>query len=147
MNIGIQWTKNMQFTATHSNSTLVMDAKAPIGKGEGFTPKELVVLGMAGCTGMDVVAMMKKFKQEIQSLTIDANVETSTSGHPAVFTKATLIFNVTGNVDSEKLIDAVRQSQTQYCGVSAMLVKSFPIDYQVILNETKIASGEARFGS
>ena len=67
-----------------------MDAKSPIGKGNGFTPKELVAIGLAGCTGMDVAALMKKHKQNVQKFEIDVDVQTSSGAHPSVFSSAML---------------------------------------------------------
>ncbi len=122
-----------------------MDSSAPFGKGEAMTPKQLVAAGLAGCTAMDVIALLKKHKQDVQSFDIDLEITTSTSGHPAVFTKAVLNFLVTGNVDAAILNEAVTLSQTKYCGVSAMLSKALPIEYVVTLNGNQVGRGEAHF--
>ena len=94
---------------------------------------------------MDVIALLKKYKQQPQSLKIDIDIQTSTAGHPAVFEKAVLVFLVDGQVDADKLLEAVKLSQTKFCGVSAMLSKAFPIEYKVILNGTEVGSGLANF--
>jgi putative redox protein len=100
-----------------------MDAKKPIGRDTAMTPKELVVAGLCGCTAMDVVAYLRKSKCPAATLEVTADVETSKGGHPTVFERVTLQFRVTGDVDPVKLEEAVHLSQTEYCGVSAMLTK------------------------
>jgi len=135
----------MTFAAEAAGNSIHLDAKSPIGKGSAMTPKELVAVGLAGCMAMDVVAMMRKYKQNMDSFNVETNIETTSSGHPVVFTKAINTIQVQGNVEREKLIDAVEQSQTKYCGVSAMLSKSFPIEYVIMLNGETIAEGKASF--
>lgn len=143
----LNWTSNMSFEAECDNNHVVMDSKAPLGKNSGMTPKELVATGLGGCTAMDVVALLKKHKQNFSEFKIQVDTEQNEKGHPKVFTKAHLIFSVSGEVDAKILIDSVELSQTKYCGVSAMLAKALPITYDVVLNNEKIASGSAKFDS
>lgn len=147
MKTTVVWKNGMEFTGTAGENAVLMDAKAPIGKDLGASPKELVAIGLGGCTAMDVIALLKKYKQPPTSLKVDLEIQPSASGYPAVFEKATLTFNVEGEVDADKLNEAVRLSQTKYCGVSAMLSKSFPIEYRVVLNQQEIGSGFANFES
>ena len=142
----LNWKEGMKFEAQAGDNKAPMDAKSPIGTGTAMTPKELVAAGLAGCTAMDVVAYLKKMKQQLDSLEISANIETTQKGYPAVFTHALLTFTATGSVQGADLIEAVHLSQTKYCGVSAMLVKAFPIEYKIILNGEEIGSGKADFG-
>lgn len=145
MKTTVVWKDLMEFDGTNGLHTVRMDAKAPIGKDSAATPKELVAMGLGGCTAMDVIALLKKYKQMPISFQVDVEIETSTTGHPAVFEKAILKFVVNGQIDKEKLMEAVKLSQTKYCGVSAMLSKALPIEYKVILNEIEIGSGFANF--
>src|ERR1035437_8940267 len=123
MKTNVSWTNNMNFEGQCDQNKVSMDAKAPLGKAEGFTPKELVAIGISGCTAMDVIALLKKFKQEVKKFDVESLVEKSSSGFPEVFTNIHLTFKAEGNIDKEKYIEAVTLSQTKYCGVSAMLVK------------------------
>lgn len=141
----VTWQDGMAFDAEAEGNHVRMDAKAPLGKASGPTPKELVAMGLGGCTAMDVVALLKKHKQNAESLTVDVEIETSQGGHPAVFTKALLTFRARGPIEPSILLDAVQKSQTLYCGVTAMLVKAHPVSYVVELNGEKIGSGEAHF--
>lgn len=145
MKTTINWTDAMTLEGIVGTHTVPMDAKAPIGRDSAATPKELVAMGLGGCTAMDVIALLKKYKQPPQSLKIDIDIQTSTAGHPAVFEKAVLTFLVNGQIDADKLLEAVKLSQTKFCGVSAMLSKAFPIEYRVILNGSEIGTGLANF--
>jgi putative redox protein len=147
MKTNVVWKSDMQLEGIAAGHTVAMDAKTPIGKGTAPTPKELVAMGLGGCTAMDVIAFLKKYKQPPQSLRVDVDIDSSTGGHPAVFTKAIVTFVVEGTIEAEKLNEAVKLSQTKYCGVSAMLSKSFPIEYRIILNGKETGSGIAKFES
>jgi len=137
----------MLLSATNGTHSAAMDGKKPFGAETELSPKELVVAGLCGCTAMDVIGFMKKHKQQFQSFEIDANVTTSQGGHPFVFTQVDLTFKMSGQVDASILLEAVKLSQTKYCGVSAMLSKAVPINYSVILNGENVGSGMAQFQS
>lgn len=145
MKTTLLWKDAMEFIGTADENAVPMDAKAPIGKGSAATPKEFVAMGLGGCTAMDVIALLKKHKQPPTSFRIEVDIQTSVSGYPAVFEKALITLNVEGDIEAEKLNEAARLSQTKYCGVSAMLSKSFPIEYRVVLNGQEIGSGFADF--
>lgn len=135
----------MAFEATAGTNKVIMDTSAPLGQGTGMSPKELVVTGLGGCTAMDVVALMKKHKQDVKAFTVNVEVEKTSGVHPAVFTKAMIEFRLEGNLDKARVLEAVELSQTKYCGVSAMLSKAFPIEYKVFINGENIGSGKAAF--
>jgi len=124
-----------------------MDAKSPIGQGSALTPKELVVAGLCGCTAMDVMALMRKHRQAVTAFEVRAEVATSEGGPPVVFTSAELEFVLEGEVDPALALEAVRLSQTRFCGVTAMLVKAFPIRYRVVVNGAPAGEGQADFSS
>jgi len=141
----LKWLADMKFEAETEGNSVSMDAKAPLGKGSAQTPKELVAAGLGGCTAMDVIALLKKHKQPLESLEIDVEIETNKTGYPSVFTHALLSFKAQGAIDPKILQEAVHLSQTKYCGVSAMLSKALPIEYVVFLNNEEIGRGKAEF--
>lgn len=145
MKAELNWNEKMFFTATADGNQVTMDGKAPIGQGRAMTPKELVAVGLAGCSAMDVAALFKKHKQVPTSFKTLVDVDMSQGGYPQVFTQVTLTYEATGEVSAEVFADAVTLSQTKYCGVSAMLVKSVPINYRVVLNGQLIREGRAEF--
>lgn len=141
------WKEKMMFTGEAAGNTVELDAKSPLGADKGLTPKELLPIAISGCSAMDVVALMKKHKQPLESFEVTADVEMVEKSVPTVFRQVALTFSLTGPVDPQKALEAVRLSQTKYCGVSAMLVKAAPIHYKVILNGEVIGTGEASFNS
>jgi len=145
MQLELNWKDGMAFEAKAGSNLIPMDAKTPIGRNTAATPKELVAAGLAGCTAMDVIALMRKHKQEVTHFSIKTDVSTVEKGHPAVFTAVKLNFYLEGKIDPAKALEAVQLSQTQYCGVSAMLAKAFPISWELFVNGASIGTGEASF--
>lgn len=145
MKTAVIWTDGMKFEGVVDDYIVPMDAKAPIGKGSSPTPKELVGMGLGGCTAMDVIALLKKYRQPPKSFRVDVEIQPSTGPAPVIFENAVLTYSVEGEVDVDKLIEAVKLSQEKYCGVSAMLSKAFPIQYRIVLNGIEIGTGAAKF--
>lgn len=137
----------MKFDGDNSEYHVLMDAKKPFGAGSALTPKELVVQGLCGCTGMDVIGLMRKHKQTVESFVVTADVSMNESGHPIVFTAIDLQFKLKGKIDAAILLESVSLSQRKFCGVSAMLAKAVPIHYRVELNGEEIGIGKADFGA
>ncbi len=135
----------MRFTTEAEAHSFSMDAKPPIGGDTAPTPKQLLLAAICGCTGMDVVALLKKHKQILQKFDIDAEAKLTEGGHPVTFQEVHLTFNLQGPLDREKVLEAIMLSQTKFCSVSAMLSKAFPIYYTVQLNAEIIGSGTANF--
>ena len=146
MKLQCTWNEGLKFTAEADGHKVSVDAKSPIGGDSAMTPKHFLLAGISGCTGMDVVALLKKYKQPFESLEIDADTDLSTGGFPAVFTEVRLVFKLKGAVDPARLLEAVKLSQTKYCGVTAMVAKTVPVVYSVELNGESIGSGRADFG-
>lgn len=146
MKTTLDWKNGLEFTAQAEGNALTTDAKSPLGHGRGMTPKELVAVGLGGCSAMDIVSLLKKNKQNLESMKIDVDITPVQGVTPAVFQKAEIFYYVSGDIEPQQLLDAARLSQTKYCSVSAMLSKSFPIYYHVILNNEEIGQGQADFG-
>jgi len=139
------WTEKMKFTSECGVHKVGMDAHAPIGTDTAMTPKELVVVGIAGCTAMDVVSWLKKHKEPLEDLEIDTKVNQTEGTNPRIFKDVLLIYKFKGALNKERVLEAVHLSQTLYCGVSAMIAQSALITYEVILNGNEIGRGEAKF--
>ncbi len=108
----------------------VLDAKDEDGgNNQGPTPKELVLEGLAGCTAMDVLAILRKMRQDVQSFNVE--VKTSlTDEHPRVFKDIHIVYTASGKMEEAKLKRAIELSQDKYCGVSAMLKKNSTVTYE-----------------
>ena len=145
MQIKLEWKEKMQFASIAGKRELLMDAKAPLGRGMGQTPKELLASSICGCTAMDVIALMRKYRQEPSGFEIKASFDLSEGDHPKVFTCGRLSFHLDGSIEEAKVLEAVQLSQTRFCGVTAMLTKAFPIHWEVYVNGKSVGSGKAEF--
>ena len=96
------------------------------------SPMELVLIGLCGCTGSDVVGILRKKREPFTSLEVSAQAERAT-GYPAVYTEIKLTYRVGGKVSRKAVEDAVRLSKEKYCSVSAMLEKTAKITAEIEL--------------
>lgn len=139
------WVEKMRFTTEVDGHSVPMDSKSPFGDDAAITPKQMLVSAICGCTGMDVVALLKKYRQPLDKFEIEAEALMTEGAYPIVFKEVQLVFKIEGALDKEKVLEAVTLSQTKYCSVSAMLSKAFPIHYSVQLNSETIGAGSATF--
>lgn len=139
------WKEKMQLTGQSGKHSIDLDTKPPLGNDTGLTPKELVAIGVCGCTAMDVVALLKKYKEPLEAFEVSVDVTSTEKIEPAVFKSLALTFDLKGTLNKENVLKAITLSQTKYCGVSAMILKAAPISYKVVLNGEEIGTGEAKF--
>jgi putative redox protein len=131
------WNGDMGFTGSNDEGYLLpMDAKKVVGGHDmGFLPLQLLAIGLAGCTGMDVISILKKKRQEVTQFEVNAEVERSKE-HPKVFTKIVLEYKVSGkNIDPEAVERAVDLSETKYCGAQAMLRETAEITHKISITQ------------
>ena len=106
------------------------------GKDTGPRPKGLLLSALAGCTGMDVVALLKNRKMPYDSFIVKVDADL-TDEHPKVYSAIRVTFAFTGNeLEGDKIRKAVNASATRFCGVAAMLEKAAPITHTILLNGT-----------
>ena len=96
----------------------------------GNSPMELVLIGLCGCTGYDVVSILQKKREPLASLEVSAEAERATDP-PKVYTQIKLLYRVGGKVSRKAVEDAVRLSKEKYCSVSAMLAKTAKITTEI----------------
>lgn len=131
--INCTWKKGMTFESEISGHRLIMDAVPTVGgNDEGPRPKPLVLASLAGCTGMDVVSILRKMQQPFTYFNIEVDAD-STEDHPKTYNAMKIIyeFRESDGLDPKKVEKAVQLSQERYCGVSALLKKAIPIDYEI----------------
>jgi putative redox protein len=135
-----------RFESKIREHSFTMDTKeAAGGDNQGPSPKELVLSCILGCTGMDIIASLKKYRIIPQKLHISADAEPRIE-HPRIFDAIHLHFTVEAAAITPDMInDAVEKSLTKYCGVSAMISKVSPIHYKVTLNGHDVGQGSADF--
>lgn len=117
-----------------------VDAKGP-------NPKELVLAALCGCTGTDMVDLLKKFGVVYESLELTAQAPL-TEHHPKHFQKIDLSYYVRGvGIDIVQVIEAAKRSMHQYSGTAAMLSRACPIAYKVHVNDEVVATDTASFSN
>jgi putative redox protein len=111
-----------------SGHRFTLDATPPAGgEGRGPLPLELLLLGLGGCTAMDVIVILRKMRQEVTDYRVLVGGERA-EGHPRVFTSLTVEHIVTGRwLDVALVRRAVELSTTRYCSAGAMLRRAAPI--------------------
>jgi putative redox protein len=125
----VNWNGGMNFTGVaNSGFAIQMDTDvASGGNNNGVRPMEMIALGLAGCTAMDVLSILQKKRQKITRFEVNVDAARS-SDYPKVFTNAIINYIVTGkDVDEAALLRAIELSTTKYCPVHAMLEHAFPI--------------------
>jgi putative redox protein len=121
------WIEQQRFTGiSDSGHAIAVDGN----KTSGNSPMELVLIGLCGCTGYDVVSILQKKREPLTSLEVRAEAERA-ADPPSVYTSIRLIYRIGGKVSPKAAEDAVRLSETKYCSVSAMLSKTAKITTEI----------------
>ena len=125
----------MAFETELNGHKLYIDAdESAGGKDTGPRPKGLMMLALAGCTGMDVVSILKKMRVEYDSLSIGIDAEMDEE-YPKPYTSMKVIYKFAGNnLPVDKIQKAVDLSKDRYCGVSANFRDSFPVNNEIHIN-------------
>ena len=134
--ITTRWLSDLGFEAEVDGHKIYMDSSMEHGgKNTGPRPKPLMMIALAGCTGMDVAAILKKMKVELEAFSVEVEGDI-TEDHPKRFEGMKVIYRVKGKNISRKSVEkAVNLSSTRYCGVSANYEKAFPITHEIIIEE------------
>jgi putative redox protein len=141
----VKWVGGMAFDATTSSQhTVRLDASADIGgENGGPRPMEMLLVGLGGCTGMDVMSMLKKMRQDVTGYEVNVSGERAT-GHPKIFTSIVVEHVVRGRGVSEDAVrKAISLSEKKYCSVGAMLGKAARVEHrQRIVEETEATAAD-----
>jgi putative redox protein len=126
------WTDHDRFIGVASSGhAIVVDA----GKEKsGNSPMELVLMGLCGCTGVDVVSILRIKREPFTAVEVRAEAERAPKP-PSVYTSIRLIYRIQGKVSRKAAEDAVRLSEEKYCSVAAMLNKTAKITCELELDE------------
>ncbi|MBE0566153.1 MAG: OsmC family protein [Krumholzibacteria bacterium] len=129
------WAGGMRFVhRSASGHAVVTDTPADQGGlGSAASPMELVILGLIGCTGVDVASILHKMKQSFESLEVAATYERA-ADHPRVYTRIHVTYTLRGDLDLKKVRRAVELSEKTYCSVTAMLRGTAEITSEVRIN-------------
>lgn len=123
------WTKKHRFESRQDEKSFTIDGDREHGPG----PKSLLLSGLAGCSGIDVVDILEKMRVDFSDLVIEAEAE-QTDDHPKVFREILITYRVkTAAENEDKVRKAIELSLDKYCGVAAMLKKNSSIRYELVL--------------
>lgn len=137
MNTTVKWIDGMMMVGeSASGHAIVMDGPEDLGgKNLGIRPMEMLLLGMGGCTTIDVVSTLKKMREEVRDCRVEISAARADE-HPKVFTKIHLNFIINGsNLDEKKVEKAISLSADKYCSASIMLGKIADITHDFTINE------------
>lgn len=127
----VRWAGGMQFIGKAGTNHLVpMDTGPEFGGDSSATkPLELLLVALGGCTGMDLVSLLRKMRVEFSALEMNITADRAEE-HPTVYTRIDIEYVISGRgIDEEKVKRAIGLSQEKYCSVSAILRKSCPVNY------------------
>lgn len=141
--IETQWMGKMQFNALVNGHSIVMDAPERVGgEDNGPIPKPFLLTALSGCTGMDVIAILRKSDKLVDDFEIKINAEISPKA-PIEYTSVHMVYGFKGLEENRQAaLDAVTDSQEKYCGISSMLKKIIPVTWEVSYNDIIIFSNK-----
>lgn len=137
MKTTVKWIDGMTMLGeSGSGHGIIMDGPKDLGgRNLGVRPMEMLLLGMGGCTTVDVVSTLKKMRQEVRDCRAEISADRA-SEHPKIFTKIHIHFVVEGkDLDGKKISKAVSLSADKYCSASIMLGKSVTITHDFEIHE------------
>ncbi len=146
MKAKVTWTGpglRMVGEAAEGPAIIVDSAGGTFGTHSGLTPMELVLVGLAGCTAMDVASILAKKRQPLTNLEVRVEAERADS-HPKIFTKIHVEYIAYGDgVDEKALQRAIELSEETYCSAHAMLKKAAEItsSYRVVAEPNPTTPG------
>jgi putative redox protein len=132
--ITCSWKGAMGFEALANGHKVLMDAEDSFGGHDsGPRPKPLLLVALAGCSGMDVVSLLQKMREPLSWYDMKVSGDLS-EDHPKIYTriKISYLFKASDGMKPESVEKAVRLSQDKYCGVSALFRLAVPVDWEII---------------
>lgn len=128
----LNWNNKMSFTADVDGHKLRIDSTEENGgEDSGPRPKSLMLLALGGCSGMDVISIIKKMKIDIKEFNVKV-IGTANDEHPKKYTKMKIVYECIGkNLEKEKIEKAINLSLEKYCSVMAVYKDVIKIDYEL----------------
>jgi putative redox protein len=130
--VNVKWIDGMAFEADVMGYKIMIDSDPEHGgQKRGPKPKPMMMVALAGCTGMDIVSLLKKMRVDYDEFDISVEGELSEE-HPKKFVKMTILFKIKGQqVDRNKVKKAIELSKEKYCGVSVSYKEVMELDYKL----------------
>lgn len=137
MDAKLDWKTGLSFEGTADSGFILPlgTATSEGGLDDGFRPMELLLVGLAGCTSMDVISIMKKKQQDVNAFEVKVHADRAPE-HPKIFTNIEMEYILTGrNLDPVAAKRSVELSETKYCPAIAMLRKAVNITTRITLRQ------------
>lgn len=136
-NLSANFKGGMVFETDIGGHKILMDADKDVGGNDsGVRPRPLLLASLMGCTGMDVISILRKMRVDLDDLKIEVEAD-NVLEHPRVYENIHLIYRFWGkDLPKDKLNQAVKLSQKNYCPASAMLKKATDITYEIRVEES-----------
>jgi putative redox protein len=112
---------NMEAVDEQGHKVLMDSSVENGGKNNGVRPMQMLIMGLGGCSAIDVVMILKKQRQEITDFRIEIEADREKGKEPSLWEKAHIIFHLSGNIDADKASRAVELSMNKYCSVAETL--------------------------
>ena len=134
--INLNWNGKMSFTADLDGHKVTVDSAPEFGgENKGPGPKTLLMVSLAGCTGMDIVSLLEKMRVNFKTFNIKVEGDVAEE-HPKKYNELKIIYELTGDsIDLEKVDKAAKLSEEKYCGVWATLKPGVKMSYEIRILE------------
>jgi putative redox protein len=124
----VKWIGEEKFAATSpSGHALVIDSDRKSNKGPG--PMEMLLMALGACTATDVVVVLQKKRQKLESLEVICSGERAAEP-PTVWTRLEMVYRLRGTLDEKAVKHAIELSEEKYCSVAAMLKKTAKVTWR-----------------
>jgi putative redox protein len=132
----IDYDFNIEAVNEEGNAVLIDGSKEIGGHGKGLRPMQLLLAALGGCSTIDIIAILRKQKQELESIEIEVNGDREPVGVEgySLFKTIEVHFILKGKVDKDKVVRAVKLSMEKYCSVTKTLEPTAKITYKITLN-------------
>lgn len=137
MNISLKRAnKAVHLVAKNEDGNVVNIDGAPKlgGEGLGTRPMELIIMGLGGCSSMDILSILTKQKVIVDDYEVEIDAQRDAENTPSLFTNIHIVFKFWGNIDEKKAKRAADLSMQKYCSVTKILEKTANITYELKLN-------------
>ena len=129
--ISANYEKGLAFSVKIDQYQFGIDSTGDESQGFGPSPKKLLLAGLAGCTGIDIVSILHKMKVSFSDFSVDVKAHL-TNEHPTYYDEVHITYCIKiTTIDRSKMERAVQLSMEKYCGVSAMFEKFAQLSHRI----------------
>jgi putative redox protein len=118
-----------------TGSTIDIDAKSSVGgTGKGMGPMETLIAALGGCSTIDIVLFLKKFRQQLNDIHVEIDAERDPDHVPSLFTKIHAHYQLYGTLEAKQVEKAIALSIDKYCSVAQIIKQTVPITYSFTIH-------------